>query len=111
MNMQLFHVQDKFQKYLLTGDMAIAHCVLGTEKVSIETRLDIYYHAYQARLIEALASNFPVLHVYLGEAFFEKTASKYIDQHPSCFRSIRWVGDQFSEFLRNAREYNECPYL
>jgi hypothetical protein len=109
--MQLSHLQDKFQKYLLADDKDFASWVIGTEKVSVETRLEIYRHAYKARLIEALASNFPVLHVYLGETFFEKIASDYIDQHPSRFRSIRWMGDQFSDFLRNASEYKEFPYL
>lgn len=108
---RLCHLQDKFQNYLLQGNSDFQNLIVSTEKVSVETRLGIYSNAYKSRLIEALASNYPVLNGYVGDTIFEKIASEYINQFPSCFRSIRWFGDSLSEFLHHHHEYKELPYL
>ena len=71
----------------------------------------IYSQAYQSRLVDALASNFPVLHAYLGAEDFEKLAVNYIEQIPSHFRSIRWYGDQLSEFLAQQSRYKKHAHL
>ncbi len=95
----LSHLQDKFQQYLMSDESYFQTCVINTEKVSIETRLNIYKNAYRLRLIDALSSNYPMLHLYLGDDDFECLALNYIDAHPSIYRSIRWYGDQLPTFL------------
>jgi len=103
----LMHLQNKFQSYLINSDCDINADIEETKKVSAITRLQIYGDAYQSRLIEALASNYPILQKYLGDESFQELALHYIDEHPSTFRSIRWFGDQFENFLQ---KHNE-PYL
>lgn len=107
----LLNLQDKFQHYLLQGHVDFQKLIISTEKVSIETRLSIYSNAYQSRLVEALASNYPILHIYLGQEIFEKIACDYINQFPSHYRSIRWFGDQLAQFLNGHLEYKKFPYL
>lgn len=107
----LLNLQDKFHHYLLKGHVEFQKLIVSTEKVPAETRLAIYSNAYRFRLLEALASNYSVLSVYLGEEIFKKMAFDYIDQYPSHYRSIRWFGDQLANFLNNHHEYNEFPYL
>jgi len=107
----LRHLQNNFQAYLVKGKTAIEKNIVGTEKVSVATRLGIYGHAYCARLIDALADNYPVLRTYLGQEWFEEMAQAYLVKYPSTYRSIRWFGEDLEKFLTNEKEYQVQPYL
>lgn len=102
--------QNSFQRYLLEGQPDFLEMVVGTTTVSAESRLMIYNNAYRYRLIDALASNFPVLYLYLGAEQFHSLASSYMNTHPSVYRSIRWYGDQLPNFLYECDEYRDHPY-
>lgn len=106
-------LQKAFQAYLLDVDDSnlFQVNVVGTEKVPIETRLSIYHHAYRSRLLETLGSNYPMLKKYMGEELFEKLGSDYISRYPSRYRSIRWFGDHFADFLRHHTTISDYPYL
>jgi hypothetical protein len=62
-------------------------------------RLEAYRHAYRARLIAALRSNYPVLHLSLGDDDFEALALDYLATHPSRHPSIRWYGHALVDHL------------
>jgi hypothetical protein len=95
----LTDLQSDFQAFLLDGNARMLDRVAGTAKVSAETRLAIYYDAYRLRLLEALASNYPVLRAWIGEEEFETAAIAYLAAHPSRHFSIRWFGHLLPEFL------------
>jgi len=95
----LANLQSDFQAFLLDGNARMLDRVAGTAKVSAETRLAIYYDAYRLRLLEALASNYPVLRAWIGEEEFENIGIAYIATCPSRHFSIRWFGDRLPEFL------------
>lgn len=63
--------------------------------------LQVYRHAYRARLAEALRSNFPVLHRVLGDTAFAELAQAYLRARPSVRPSIRWFGDGLVEHMRS----------
>ena len=107
----LLTLQNKFQEYLLHSQNDIFNYIVNTKKVPTDVRLSIYSHAYRARLLEALASNYPSMQIYLGEEQFEALGNAYIDRYPSHFRSIRWFGDKLENFLRENASYNDFPYL
>ncbi len=98
---ELAQLQQQFQQFILNGDSAISPSVLSSVEVSAEKRLAIYRDAYQLRLIECLTTTFPALHSYLGTEEFQKMCRRFIDVHPSYYRSIRWYGDLLSVFLKN----------
>lgn len=106
----LLNLQCQFQNYLLANQMAVQQSIVNTEKVSALKRLNIYQDAYRARLLETLASNYPILNRYLGCQAFQKIGDAYIDQYPSPFRSIRWFGDKLPDYLKEDEE-NSYPYL
>jgi hypothetical protein len=108
---RLTRVQVDFQQYLLRGDTGIEQHVIGTERVSIATRLEIYGGGYGARLTEALEANFPVLAQLLGEREFAEMAAAYIRSHDSTFASIRYYGGTLAEFLVQDPAYAEIPVL
>jgi len=64
--------------------------------------LDVYRHAYRARLAEALADNYTVLARALGDDAFDALAQAYIAAHPSRQPSIRWFGHALPAFMRQA---------
>ena len=98
---ELSQLQEQFQKFIVSGQTEINDSIECTENVSVDTRLAIYRDAYKLRLIESLTSNFPAVHFYLGTEAFQEVCTSYIDAHPSFYRSIRWYGDVFADFLKN----------
>ena len=103
-------IQEAFQRFLLAGDSEINACVVGTERVPVETRLGIYGDGYRSRLIEALETSFPVLANLLGDDF-QTLAAQYVNAHESTFFSIRYYGDQLADFLAGDAEYSKAPIL
>jgi hypothetical protein len=107
----LADLQSDFQAFLLDGNQRMLGRVAGTAKVSAETRLAIYYDAYRLRLLEALASNYPVLHAWIGEEEFETAAIAYLAAHPSRHFSIRWFGHRLPEFLAATQPWRDKPCI
>lgn len=107
----LLNVQTKFQDYLLDSSTDFERMIVSPDKVPAQVRLDIYRNAYRLRLIDTLASHYPIFSIYVGDEMFEKLANDYINQYPSIYRSIRWFGDQFSHFLKTHIECLDFPYL
>jgi Putative DNA-binding domain len=104
----LFSLQNLFQNYLLKGQTDIQNFIVPSEKISVDQRLFIYLDSYRCRLLETLASNFPVLNDYLGTEKFRQLGGDYIDNYPSVYRSIRWFGDTFAKYLKDK---GEVPFL
>jgi hypothetical protein len=107
----LARVQGDFQDYLLRESDAIGAHVLGTARVPVATRLDIYAGAYRSRLADALQSNFPALAKLLGEADFHTLAAEYVRTHDSLHFSIRYYGDALPQFLAAHEDYAAAPVL
>jgi hypothetical protein len=108
---QLFSLQNNFQGYLLSSECDIFNDVMETTTVSVDVRLSIYSEAYQSRLIEALATSYPVMRDYLGYDRFQMLGQQYLEKYPSHFRSIRWFGDCLEVFLKESELYSNFPYL
>ena len=84
----------RFQQQVLGGSLAGA----GSFD-EVTGHMDIYIQAYQGRMRQALASNFPVLHRAMGDDDFAQLAQAYCTAHPSTHRSIRWLGDSLLPYL------------
>ena len=99
----LAKIQTDFQAFLFdqTNGAAFKNQIIDDAKVGAKKRLSIYYDAYRFRIIEALATAYPKLHVMLGDELFDSTARSYIDQFPSTYRNMRWVGGNMQTHLKN----------
>jgi hypothetical protein len=106
----LRQLQNDFQSFILHGGNYVGDQVQSTEKVSAETRLDVYYQAYRLRLLEALGVDFPALQAFVGTKRFERIGLEYIDAYPSEHFSIRYFGRAMSRFL-GALPYRREPWL
>ena len=98
---QLSQLQSDFQAYLIdqTKGAGFKTCIVDDAKVGVKRRLGIYADAYRLRIIEALANSYPKLKALLGDNTFNAIARSYIDQYPSTYRNMRWVGDVMCEHL------------
>lgn len=101
--MHLAQLQNDFQAFLIDKNKADAFKsqIVDDAKVGAIKRLSIYYDAYRFRIIEALSTAYPKLHVMLGDHLFDQTARSYIEQFPSTHRNMRWVGGHMQTHLKN----------
>lgn len=107
---KLNDLQTHFQDHLLDRSL-VSHKL----HEQIEGRLDIYYEAYRLRLLEALTVNYTKSQILiddlLGADHFETLGLAYIQQYPSQHFSVRYFGQHFSVFLKQALPYSKVPYL
>jgi Putative DNA-binding domain len=98
----LMQLQSDFQAYLLDASKGAAFKtkIVDDKKVGAKMRLGIYADAYRLRIIEALSNSYPILKALLGDDLFEQAARLYIDQYPSTYRNMRWVGDKMAAHLQ-----------
>jgi len=109
--MQLRELQREMQRDLLGRESAIAAAIVDAPPLPAQARLDIYRHAYRARLGEALDDVYPILHKVLGDETFASMAELFIEAHTSVHRSIRWYGSELAEFLAAQAPFADQPVL
>jgi hypothetical protein len=74
--------------------------VASSSTLSSLDRLEIYRRSYQARLVECLADDYPVLQETLGEETFERLCQAYVTKHPSTEPSLNGFGRHMADFCR-----------
>ena len=104
-------VQLGVQRYVRSGERAIATRVTGTRQTSAIKRLDIYREGYYLRLNEALGVTYPALKDLLGEKQFQALTIEYVDAHPSHHYSVRYYGNRLAHWLRRTSPYSAQPVL
>ncbi len=104
-------LQAAFKAHLFSGEPEIAAHVVDDERLGAELRLGIYRNAYEARLVEALASDFEALHAVLGEEAFGQLGRAYCRAHPSVAFSLRWLGRHMNMFLAQTPPYAQAGHL
>ena len=98
---QLAKLQADFQAYIYDNakGAAFKKQIVNDKVVGVTKRLGIYSDGYRLRIIEALDTAYPNLKAMLGDDLFISAARSYIDQYPSTYRNMRWVGDQMQAHL------------
>lgn len=99
--LDLAQLQSEFQSYLI-GDKSrttFTTRIIDDAKMGVNRRLAIYFDAYRLRIIEALATAYPKLKALLGDDLFNRIAREYIDEFPSTYQNMRWVGGNMREHL------------
>lgn len=107
----LREVQAQLQTAILNGDDGILAALRDGSRASRETLLGVYRHAYTARLIEVLMSDYPLLGRYVGDEFFRRLANAFIAAHPSRSQNVRWFGTAFPDFIERDDSSSERPEL
>jgi hypothetical protein len=103
----LKQIQAELQQFLLNPQCEPADLIDETAQMTRGTRLNIYANAYRLRMVEALATDYQALKLYLGDEAFETLVLAYIEAHPSRYFSLRWVGGKLAEFIQTTAPYRE----
>lgn len=93
-------LQLALQRHVLDAPSDIAACIRPDRGLEPARRLDIYRHAYRARLAEALRDSYGHTAAYLGTEAFARLAGDYVEAQPSRHRNLRWYGASFAPWLR-----------
>ncbi len=104
-------IQRRFKAHILGELEGLDADICETANLSREVRLNIYANAYQARLLEALQTDYPVLRSLLGDAKFTDMARAYIRAHPSTSPSLRQFGQHVAFWLKEAVPWSEHNIL
>ena len=88
----------------ITADQAPARLsrVLGGAAVPAAIGLEVYRHAYRARLRDCLADDFSAVQQVLGEAAFAVVADAYISELPPSASTLNRYGAAFPTWLQGA---------
>jgi hypothetical protein len=96
---ELARLQEALQARILHGSRAIDADIDAADPPERERRLQIYEHAYLARLVDGLGETYEALRATLGATEFDRLAGGFVRTVPSVHRSIRDYGAQFGEHI------------
>ncbi len=108
---ELLNLQLQFSKSLLMQDNDIDGLLNEHGTSTLDSPVAIYNNAYQIRLVEALAEDYPMLNQLLGAESFKELAREYIDKYPSSSFSLRGFGRKLATFLAQETLYQKQAYL
>ncbi len=109
--MPLAELQREFHRHVVRPGRSMPKRVVSTATASAVRRLGIYVHAYSARLVEALASDFEALQKLLGDAQFGSLMRDFIAARPSRHANVRWYGAELAAFARRSQRWSRRPVL
>jgi hypothetical protein len=82
-----------------TDENDVARRMTAGPQLSALSRLHIYRHAYQQRLIDCLVDDYPAVRTLLGQHAFEAAAKRYMASHPSRHPNLTGFGRHFPSTL------------
>ena len=102
--MDIPELQRVFMAHLLTAPTVAQPIAADPDLQALLTDvnphgLGIYRNAYTARLVGVLQSDHAKLLGLVGQTAFAEFARRFIEQHPSQVRSLRYFGNRLPEFL------------
>jgi hypothetical protein len=104
-------VESEEAQRLIRLNRSELEAVIGRSRnLTAAERMGIYANAYYARLLECLASFFPMLQKALGAEVFEGFAFEYLQHYPSKSYTLDRLGESFARFLQETRPEPEEAY-
>jgi hypothetical protein len=88
-----------FARAVMTGagmELADRRLTAGP-KLDARQRLDVYRRGYEARLVECLADDYPVLQMALGHESFQALCRVYVERYPSEAPNLNAYGRHMAE--------------
>ncbi len=108
---RLRELQLRFQDYLIGINEDITRDIVSTPEALAEHRLGAYYNAYRIRLIDILAVDYSAVEKHLGRQIFENLTLDYLEECPSTEPSVRWLGQNYAEYLVKHCDRDDHEFL
>ncbi len=110
----LASIQSRVGEWILSPELtepieALDSIVESVGPMAAARGLQIYHHAYRARLVGVLAEHFPKLLSYVGGDHFESLARAFVEANPPGERPLGRYGEGFTAHL--ARVHPAHPVL
>lgn len=113
--MRLADIQAAFYAHLAgktaAGGELGRRCFVGTDRLPVEARIQIYADMYIWRQVEALREDFPNLAKLLGDGDFYDLCAAYVGEQPSEHPSLAELGRGLASFLAARRRSAPRPDL
>lgn len=77
----------------------------------VATPMRVYLNTVMLGAVEALAANFPVCRMIVGEPAFEAVALAFARRHPPQVPVLTLYGSEFADWIASQRLGQELPYL
>jgi hypothetical protein len=87
----------------MRGDWDADALITASQRQSAADRMAVYAHAYFARLLECLQSEFPAVRRAAGDEGFSALACGYLQARPSTSYTLHRLGAGFADFLAATR--------
>ncbi len=104
-------LQKDFLRALTGAGEEVSIALDGGRGIAPSLGLQIYVHAYSARLREALENDHALLAAYLGDELWQQLVLGYISAHPSRHTSLRHFGEGLPQYLRKTAPFSAHPVL
>ncbi|MFN3152736.1 putative DNA-binding domain-containing protein [Bremerella sp.] len=101
------------QQQIAVDASQIESVVTPSKRRTSVQRLEVYAHAYYARLVECLKSIYPLFAKTVGDELFDQFAIAYLQRYPSQSYTLNRLGDRFPDFLEEtspARRADELGF-
>lgn len=89
----------------------IAAVITDGKQQTPSERLEVYHHAYFARLLESLQSLLPCTRYAIGAEEFDLFALDYLHRHPPRSYTLARLADRFANFLDSTRPADWGDFL
>jgi len=106
----LKNLQKSFQDALMGKNNEVTRFIKPANMTASD-RIKVYQDDYFFRLRDSLEEDYPALHFYLGNIFFEEVVRKYLNEFPPDNFSMREVGFNLPKFLNNHHEDHKTTEL
>jgi hypothetical protein len=93
------------------GARGLDALVLGDDRLSAQSRVDIYANMYFYRVLDALKEDFPATRAVLGDDHFHNLVTGYLIEHPPTEPSLYHCGRYLAEYLRDHPMRERVPFV
>lgn len=107
---ELASLQDVFAEGLKSPLSSVPAFVKSTSG-SAEHRFNVYRNNVFAGLVNVLETRFPAVARIVGEEFFRGFAREFVERHPPRSPALVFYGSTFADYIGNAGECADVPYL
>lgn len=106
----LAELQSLLQAAVVDGSDDVLAFIPPNSRTSNSVLLDVYRHAYAARLADVVRNAYPILARHMGDEVFSAMAHRYVALFPSRHANARWYANDVPDLLARD-EFSDKPEL